>query len=67
MVFIMLINQKVTRICLQGARGYCERVADGCEIGLMVNVEDKKYFSGRHPLSCNSLLEEIEMTDDIFR
>lgn len=35
-VGIMLINQKVTRICLQGARGCCERVAGGCEIGLMV-------------------------------
>lgn len=32
----MLINQKVTRICLQRARDYCERVAGGCEIGLMV-------------------------------
>ncbi len=35
-VFIMVTNQKVARICLQGARGYCERVAGGCEIGLMV-------------------------------
>lgn len=32
-VGIMLINQKVTRSCLQGARGCCERVAGGCEIG----------------------------------
>lgn len=29
----MLINQKVTRSCLQGTRGCCERVAGGCEIG----------------------------------
>ena len=29
----MLINQKVTRSCLQGARGCCERVAGGCESG----------------------------------
>lgn len=36
MVGMMLINQKVTRSCLQGARGCCERVAGGCEIGLMV-------------------------------
>ncbi len=32
----MVINQIVARICLQGARGYCERVAGRCEIGLMV-------------------------------
>lgn len=32
----MVTNQKVARICLQGARGYCERVAGDCEIGLMV-------------------------------
>ncbi len=32
----MVTNQIVARICLQGARGYCERVAGGCKIGLMV-------------------------------
>ena len=53
------INQKVTKICCQGARGNCKRVADDCEIGLIIIVEDKKYFSGRHPISCDSLFEEI--------
>ncbi|WP_045798157.1 hypothetical protein [Streptococcus equinus] len=57
----MIINQKVARICLQGARGYCERVAGGCENWADGIIEDKKYFSGMHPLSCSSLLEEIEM------
>lgn len=40
----MIINQKVARICLQGARGYCERVAGGCEIGLMVLLKIRNIF-----------------------
>ena len=36
----MVTDQKVARICLQGARGYCERVAGGCEIGILLKIRN---------------------------